>query len=95
MACARGVNAKFPCPVCHVPAQFLKRTSMSFEKRTHKEGMDVMKLRAQRTAKEHEKALQNIGLRNIKVRDILYYASMPHRPELLERLLVGASFQRS
>ena len=65
MAPTRGVNAKFPCPICLIPQDRLKHVTDAVVQRTHADGQDI--LGQTQTKAAREKDLQAKGLRNVEV----------------------------
>lgn len=67
MAGTRGPKSHFPCPVCLVPREMLKFTTVQHPMRTHSEAEKIVTTRNTRTAKEHEALLKAKGLRHVNV----------------------------
>lgn len=67
MAMIRGVNCKFPCPICLVPGHKLTQLTRHYSLRTQERMMAVLEeARAQPTASLKNDKLKQYGLRDVE-----------------------------
>jgi Plavaka transposase len=67
IALIRGINSKFPCPICLVPGDQLTNLTDKFTLRTTESMKNVYDEAQLLNATEREKLLKEYGLRNVKV----------------------------
>jgi len=67
MALIRGVNSKFPCPVCLAPGDQLCNISTQFEFRTSQAMREIFEETEGMNAKDTDDLLKKYGLHNVKV----------------------------
>ena len=63
----RGLNSKFPCPVCLVPGDKLTDLSTDYPLRTTLDMEDIYKSAVAMNAADSEELLKNYGLRAVSV----------------------------
>lgn len=70
MALTRSAKADYPCPVCLIPKALLAKPGTALiVPRVHQQVKDiVLKRHLYSTQKQHEQALQSLGLHNNEVR---------------------------
>lgn len=68
----RGLNSKFPCPVCLVPGDKLTDLSTDYPLRTTAEMENVYKSSVAMNAAGSEELLKNYGLRAVSVTEIFF-----------------------
>jgi hypothetical protein len=68
----RGINSKFPCPVCLVPGDKLTDLSTDYPLRTTAEMENVYKSSVTMNAVGSEELLKNYGLCAVSVTQIIF-----------------------
>lgn len=71
MALIRGVNSKFPCPVCLVPKEEICKGVVSDLRTTETMEMVYNEAKEMDTAGERENLLKSFSLRDVEVSEIL------------------------
>ncbi|EDQ99252.1 uncharacterized protein LACBIDRAFT_316752 [Laccaria bicolor S238N-H82] len=66
IALIRGVNSKFPCPVCLIPGDQLANLSSDFPLRFSSDMEKIYKSTIGLNASETEETLKNVGLRDVE-----------------------------
>ncbi|EDR06114.1 uncharacterized protein LACBIDRAFT_329259 [Laccaria bicolor S238N-H82] len=67
IALIRGVNSKFPCPVCLIPGDQLANLSSDFPLRFSSDMEKIYKSTIGLNASETEETLKNVGLQDVEV----------------------------